>query len=134
MTQLSQAWQKMSIAPRDGSHVMLIIGETIPDLPDVRLGQFVKGREAREMGYLRCNSLWPSTLWRRHRFRVILSRNLSLGFQQFSVAANVIVTLFLGEIQAVQVFRRRRAGNHAPNHFRHVSKMIPIGKGALLNS
>ena len=47
----SSMWQDMSSAPHDGSHVLLIIGETIPDLPDVRLGQFVKGREAREMGY-----------------------------------------------------------------------------------
>jgi hypothetical protein len=41
----------MATAPRDGAHVLLILGETIPDLPDIRLGQFVKGREAAEIGY-----------------------------------------------------------------------------------
>jgi len=40
----------MTDAPRDGSHVILMIGETIPDLPDVRLGQFVAGAEAAEIG------------------------------------------------------------------------------------
>ena len=44
-------WLPMVDGPHDGSHVILMIGETIPDLPDVRLGQFISGPEAAEIGF-----------------------------------------------------------------------------------
>lgn len=38
-------------APRDGKPVLLRIGETIPDQPDWRVGTYLSGDDAEEMGY-----------------------------------------------------------------------------------
>ncbi len=43
-------WKKMKSAPRNGKYVLLWIGETIPDLPDIRIGQFCDKRAAKELG------------------------------------------------------------------------------------
>jgi hypothetical protein len=40
----------MDSAPR-GQAILLLIGETIPDLPDWRVATYVSGDEAEEMGY-----------------------------------------------------------------------------------
>jgi len=43
-------WQPIATAPQDGKHILLDIGETIPDLVDARVGQFVTEAEAAEIG------------------------------------------------------------------------------------
>lgn len=43
-------WQHISTAPRDGKNVLVIIGETIPDLMDVRVGSFLSRKEALTCG------------------------------------------------------------------------------------
>ncbi|MBZ9873125.1 hypothetical protein LB542_19950 [Mesorhizobium sp. BR1-1-9] len=45
-----QGWRSMDSAPKDGTHVLLDLGETIPDLIDVRVGQFISEIAAREFG------------------------------------------------------------------------------------
>lgn len=44
-------WAPMSLAPRTGAEVLLLLGETIPDHMNVRAGSFVSGDEAEELGY-----------------------------------------------------------------------------------
>lgn len=43
-------WRSMDSAPKDGTHVLLDIGETIPDLVDARVGQYVTEAQALELG------------------------------------------------------------------------------------
>lgn len=44
------AWLPIKSAPRDSTPVLLLCGETIPGLPDIRVGAFVDGRNAEELG------------------------------------------------------------------------------------
>lgn len=45
------AWQPIETAPKHGSPVLLLCGETIPDSPFITVGSFVSGYEAEELGY-----------------------------------------------------------------------------------
>lgn len=45
-------WRAMDTAPKsDKAHILLLFGETIPDVPDVRVGAFITGEGAEELGY-----------------------------------------------------------------------------------
>lgn len=50
-TSIYVAWHPMHTASRDGSSVILCLGDTIPDIPYVRTGSFLDGPEAEELGY-----------------------------------------------------------------------------------
>lgn len=45
-------WQPMATAPRDRSNILLLLGESIPDTPDVRVASFVSADDAFELGEL----------------------------------------------------------------------------------
>lgn len=42
-------WLPIESAPKDGD-VLLLLGETIPDSPDVRVGRFINGDDCEELG------------------------------------------------------------------------------------
>lgn len=47
----ADAWWSMENAPRDGTNVILCLGECYPDLAYVRTGGFIIGKDAEELGY-----------------------------------------------------------------------------------
>ena len=44
-------WQPIETVPRDGSEIILLIGETIPDHYNVRSGSFIGGDESEYLGW-----------------------------------------------------------------------------------
>ena len=44
-------WKAMRDAPRDGKLILLLLGDTIPDLPNIRGGSFIDSTECAELGY-----------------------------------------------------------------------------------
>lgn len=44
-------WEIMDRAPRDGTYILMDIGETIPGAPDIRVGSFLTGKECEEIGH-----------------------------------------------------------------------------------
>lgn len=44
-------WKPIKTAPRTAELILLWIGETIPDLPDIRGGQWIAKDEAANLGY-----------------------------------------------------------------------------------
>ena len=44
-------WQPIKTAPRDKTNVLVLLGETIPGVPDVRGGGYLDGDGAEELGY-----------------------------------------------------------------------------------
>ena len=45
-------WRLMENVPKDDKqHILLLLGETIPDVPDIRVGTFLPGINAEELGY-----------------------------------------------------------------------------------
>lgn len=45
------AWQPIETAPRGGGDVLLLLGETIPDHPDIRVGSFIAPDGCLDLGY-----------------------------------------------------------------------------------
>lgn len=43
-------WMPIETAPKDGTHVLLDLGETIPDLVDARVGQWISEYDGSELG------------------------------------------------------------------------------------
>lgn len=44
-------WDTMGSAPRTGTPILLLFGETIPEVPDIRVGTFIDGDSAEKCGY-----------------------------------------------------------------------------------
>jgi hypothetical protein len=44
-------WQDISTAPKDGSEILIWLGETIPDHMDVRAASYLPPKESEELGY-----------------------------------------------------------------------------------
>jgi hypothetical protein len=44
-------WRDIATAPRDGSEVLLMLGETIPDHFDIRAGSYLDGDASEELGW-----------------------------------------------------------------------------------
>lgn len=47
-------WQPIDTAPREKDrvlNVLLLLGETVPDTPDIRVGSYIDGDGAEELGY-----------------------------------------------------------------------------------
>ena len=43
-------WQPIETAPKDGTATWVLLGETIPDMPDGRVGTWISGDECKELG------------------------------------------------------------------------------------
>lgn len=43
-------WQDIAGAPRDGTATWVLLGETIPDMPDGRVGTWISSKECAEIG------------------------------------------------------------------------------------
>jgi len=43
-------WRPIETAPTDGTSIILDLGETIPNVADVRVGQWISEYEANELG------------------------------------------------------------------------------------
>lgn len=56
------AWQPIETAPRD-KPILLLMGETIPDVPDVRVGQYTSGDVSEELGYHEYAKYGGWTIW-----------------------------------------------------------------------
>ena len=50
-TWVKRPWQPLWTAPRDRSPVLLLLGETIPDVPHVMVGSFCDRAGCAELGY-----------------------------------------------------------------------------------
>jgi DNA-binding CsgD family transcriptional regulator len=44
-------WQSIDTAPKDGTQILCVFGETIPDRLDVRAAEYIDGAGAEELGY-----------------------------------------------------------------------------------
>lgn len=50
-TWVKRPWQPLWTAPRDRSYILLLLGETIPDVPHVMVGSFCDQAGCVELGY-----------------------------------------------------------------------------------
>jgi len=44
-------WRTIDSAPKGSKSVLLLLGETIPEMPDIRVGGRISGKDAEELGY-----------------------------------------------------------------------------------
>lgn len=55
-------WRPIESAPREGS-VLLLLGESIPDMPDIRVGGFISGKDCIELGEYACEETGGWLVW-----------------------------------------------------------------------
>lgn len=44
-------WRDIASAPKDGSCILILRGETVPGRPNVRVGEFLSGASCEGLGY-----------------------------------------------------------------------------------
>lgn len=72
-------WQPIETAPKTGC-ILLLLGETIPDRPDIRVGEFIAPDEALEMGYREYSRFGGWMIWNDAHDWFVVGASAPLGW------------------------------------------------------
>lgn len=75
-------WRSMDSAPRDGTWVLLLLGETIPTAPDIRTAQWLEPDVCEELGEHECEKYGGWIIWNTCADWFVVRHDAPLGWAE----------------------------------------------------